>query len=180
MCAQLAIQVVELLARRRVDRGGYREVVTRARRTHFEHCRIEIGRVPADDVDDRLREAVLAAAHHLDGERAREFEQADLRGDGGGGRCVHGGSGPGGEAPGDDSTEYAARPPPLQAIGSEVRNSVPAIRCRRCHSDARRSVGATAGRIAFDTELRITPPTPNCELHLRHRTANYTSGTEYM
>src|SRR5512142_2301569 len=88
---ELAIEAVELLARRRMDRRGHREVIAGTGRAHLERGRVEVGRVLADDLDDRLREAVARTAHDLDRERAWKLEKAHLRDDGCGSRTgAHG------------------------------------------------------------------------------------------
>ena len=74
---QLAVQVVELLARVGIDRRRKRQPVAFLGRAHLQRRGIEIGRVPANDIGNRLREAVLlnAGGAVAAGGHARDLEE---------------------------------------------------------------------------------------------------------
>src|SRR5690349_22676522 len=75
MVAKLLVERIELLARGGTQDAGDAEIPPLAAWPHRDRGRVEIRRMPANDVGNRLREARLLAAHHLDGKVARERER---------------------------------------------------------------------------------------------------------
>src|ERR1700694_2629847 len=75
MPRELAVELIELLAGARVDYASQRQVLALARRPHFHGRAVEVWDVAQHDIEHQLREAVFGAAHDLDRERARKFEQ---------------------------------------------------------------------------------------------------------
>src|SRR5258706_8857867 len=75
MVAQFLVEGVELLARRRAHDAGDAQVLSLAAGAHLDRFRLEVRRMPENDLHDGLREARLLATHHLDGEVARKSER---------------------------------------------------------------------------------------------------------
>ncbi len=132
---ELAIERVQLLARRGVDRGRHREVVALARRAHLERGRREVRRVLQHHVDDRLRKAVVAPAHHLDREGHRELE----RGCGG---FAHG------DQPAGEPYMYS------RVSGWGSRPSSSGLPASSCHSDSQPRSKACADPAMYTRQTR--------------------------
>src|SRR5450631_3755089 len=82
MPRKLAVEIIELLARARIDHTRQRQVLALARGPHFHGRAVEIGDMTQHDIEHELRKAVFRAAHDLDRERAGKFEQRGWLGHG--------------------------------------------------------------------------------------------------
>src|SRR4051812_11313091 len=80
MVAQLPVERVELLARPGLNDAGDAQVFSLPAGAHLDGLGEEVGRVPENDFHDRLGEARLLAAHHLDGKVAGKSERGSFLG----------------------------------------------------------------------------------------------------
>src|SRR5262245_12801050 len=75
MVAQLLVEGVELLSRGGPHHAGDAQVLALAAGAHLDRGGVEVGGVLAHDAGDRMDEAWLLAAHHLDREIAGKGER---------------------------------------------------------------------------------------------------------